>query len=83
MAYADSAGHTGPVAGEYLYRMGLVHSTGQGAPLDLVQAHMWFNLAAIRGVEAAKQCRKELADQMTSGQVAQALRAAREWMQLH
>lgn len=83
MAYADSALLTGPVAGEQLYRMGLVHSTGQGAPLDLVQAHMWFNLAAIRGFDAAKICRKELAEQMTSSQVAQAQRAAREWMQCH
>jgi len=63
-----------------LYRLGLIYSTGQGAPIDLIEAHKWFNLAATRGSEAAKACRKELADQMTSAEVALALRGAREWL---
>jgi hypothetical protein len=41
---------------------------------------MWFNLAAVRGSEAAKECRRELADQMSKDEVAQAQRAAREWL---
>jgi TPR repeat protein len=65
---------------EDLYRLGLIYSTGQGAPLDLVEAHKWFNLAALRGWDAAKHCRKELADQMSSAEIAAAQRAAREWM---
>jgi hypothetical protein len=65
---------------EALYKLGLIYSTGHGEALDLVQAHMWFNLAAMRGFEAAKTSRKELADHMTTGQVAAALRAAREWL---
>ena len=65
---------------EDLYRLGLIYSTGQGAPLDYVEAHKWFNLAALRGFEAAKSCRKELADQMSSAEIAAAQRAAREWM---
>ncbi len=67
-------------AADALYRLGLIYSTGQGAPVDLVQAHMWFNLAALRGLPAAREQRKELADQMTEAQVAAALKAAREWM---
>lgn len=83
MAYADCGRAMGPMAGEELYRLGLVHSTGQGAPMDLVAAHMWFNLAAVRGFAPAKLCRKELADQMTTAEIAAAQRAAREWLQAH
>jgi TPR repeat protein len=65
---------------ENLYRLGLIYSTGEA--VDFVQAHMWFNLAATRGSEAAKACRRELADQMSKDEVAQAQRAAREWLSL-
>jgi TPR repeat protein len=61
-----------------LYKLGLIYSTGDD--VDFVQAHMWFNLAAARGSEAAKECRRELADMLSKDEVAQALRAAREWL---
>ena len=65
---------------EDLYKLGLIYATGQGGEANLVQAHMWFNLAAARGSEAAKESRRELADQMTSLQIAQAQKQAREWL---
>jgi uncharacterized protein len=65
---------------EDLYKLGLIYSTGQGGGVDLVQAHMWFNLAAMRGSEAAKECRRELAEHMSSSEIAQAQKAAREWL---
>jgi TPR repeat protein len=61
-----------------LYKLGLIYSTGQ--EIDLVQAHMWFNLAAVRGSEAAKECRRELSDMMSKDEIAQAQRSAREWL---
>jgi TPR repeat protein len=61
-----------------LYKLGLIYSTGQET--DLVQAHMWFNLAASRGSEAAKECRRELADLMSKDLIAEAQRRAREWL---
>jgi TPR repeat protein len=61
-----------------LYKLGLIYSTGD--EVDFVQAHMWFNLAAARGSEAAKECRRELADMLSKEEMAQALRAAREWL---
>ena len=68
--------------GEELLRIGLLYSTGQGgAPLDLVSAHMMFNLAAMRGSEEAKRYRKELSAEMDRDMVAEAQRAAREWLQ--
>ena len=68
-------------SGDELFRMGLLYSTGQGgAPLDYVSAHMLFNLAAMRGSLEAKIYRKELAQEMASEEVADAQRAAREWL---
>jgi uncharacterized protein len=61
-----------------LYKLGLIYSTGQ--EVNLVQAHMWFNLAAVRGSEAAKECRRELADMMSKDEIATAQRSAREWL---
>jgi uncharacterized protein len=69
------AGHS-----EDLYKLGLIYSTGQGGATDLVQAHMWFNLAAARGSVSARDCRRELADMMTSADIAQAQKLAREWL---
>jgi len=61
-----------------LYKLGLIYSTGE--EVDCIQAHMWFNLAASRGSEAAKECRRELADMMSKDEIAQAQRSAREWL---
>jgi uncharacterized protein len=63
---------------ENLYKLGLIYSTGQD--VDYVQAHMWFNLAASRGSEAAKESRRELADMMSKDLIAEAQRRAREWL---
>jgi len=68
-------------SGDELFRMGLLYSTGQGgAPLDYVSAHMLFNLAAMRGSLEAKLYRKELSQEMDPADVAEAQRAAREWL---
>lgn len=64
-----------------LFRMGMLYSTGQGGmPLDYVSAHMMFNLAAMRGSLEAKIYRKELSQEMDHADVAEAQRAAREWL---
>ncbi len=68
-------------SGDELFRMGLLYSTGQGgAPLDYVSAHKLFNLAAMRGSLEAKVYRKELSQEMDPNDVAEAQRAAREWL---
>ncbi len=67
-------------ASEDLYKLGLIYSTGQGGAVDLVQAHMWFNLAASRGSEAAKDARREVSDMMSTAEIAQAQKSAREWL---
>ena len=68
-------------SGDELFKLGLLYSTGQGgAPLDYVSAHMLFNLAAMRGSVEAKVYRKELSQEMDQVEVAEAQRAAREWL---
>ena len=67
--------------GDELFRLGMLYSTGQGgAPLDLVSAHMLFNLAAMKGSVEAKIYRKELSQEMSSEEVSEAQRAARAWL---
>ena len=69
--------------GEDLYRLGLIYSTGEGETANLVEAHKWFNLAAMMGSEAAKQYRGDLAREMSSTDIAAAQRAARQWLLEH
>lgn len=65
-----------------IYRIGLVYAEGIGVDADIVAAHKWFNLAAARGLTAAKDARQEMAEQMSSEEIAEAQKAAREWMRL-
>jgi len=65
---------------EALYNLGLAYSTGQGVVQDYVAAHKWFNLAAMRGSDVAKNWRNQIAGEMNAGQIAQAQKLAREWL---
>ena len=65
-----------------LYNLGLAYSTGQGVGVDFVAAHKWFNLAAMKGSELAKNWRAQLSAEMSSGQIAEAQRLAREWLSI-
>ena len=69
------------MSGDDLFKLGLMYSTGQGgAPMDLVSAHMIFNLAAMKGSVEARLYRKELSQEMDREAVAEAQRAARRWL---
>ncbi|GGD05133.1 sel1 repeat family protein [Aquisalinus flavus] len=63
-----------------MYRLGLEASTPGAADYDIVKAHKWFNLSAMKGNADARLYRKELLLEMTSDQVADAQRMAREWL---
>ena len=72
---------TPEMSGDDLFKLGLMYSIGQGgAPLDLVSAHMIFNLAAMKGSEEARIYRRELSQEMDRDDVAEAQRAARRWL---
>ncbi|MCT2399227.1 hypothetical protein [Novosphingobium mangrovi (ex Huang et al. 2023)] len=63
------------------FDLGVAFSTGShGATCDLIEAHKWFNLAAVAGFEEANTCRSEVADDMTAREISEAQRRAREWL---
>jgi TPR repeat protein len=66
-----------------LFELGMLYATGRDVAADLVVAHKWFNLAAARGNRSALAHRVELAREMSTEQVAEAQRLAREWLQMH
>ena len=66
-----------------LYDLGVCYQTGTaGAAIDLVEAHKWFNLAAVAGLTAAQDARAEVAEDMTAREIATAQAAARAWLGL-
>lgn len=63
--------------------LGFMYGTGRGVSQDYVRAHKWFSLAAAQGDKlAAKNCDIAAAP-MTSEQIAEAQKLAREWMEQH
>ena len=67
--------------GDAAYDLGICYQTGTaGVAIDLIEAHKWFNLAAIAGMEAAQDARAEVASAMSARQIAAAQAAARAWM---
>jgi len=73
----------GPAAGDVLFALGMMYSVGREMPVDLVSAHKWFNLAAMKGNADAIRLRREIADQMSDAEIAAAQRAARAWLTAH
>ena len=65
---------------EALYNLGLAYSTGQAVDVDYVAAHKWFNLAALKGVLQARSWREQISEEMSSDEIAEAQRQAREWL---
>jgi uncharacterized protein len=70
----------GPAAGDVLFELGMMYSVGRDVPVDLVAAHKWFNLAAMKGNADAVRLRREVADQMSDAEIGAAQRAARDWL---
>jgi uncharacterized protein len=70
--------------GQAQYNLGLAYARGEGVEQNLVKAHMWFNLSASRLNEAprrlaATKSRDQVAGEMSSEQIAEAQKLARDW----
>ena len=65
---------------DVLFERGLFWSSGRSGVVNLVAAHKWFNLAALKGRRDAIQMRREVAELMTDVEIAAAQREARDWM---
>ncbi len=74
---ADAAG--GDV--EAYFDLGVAYSCGTGGcPVDLIEAHKWFNLAAQAGSDAAQASRAEIAEEMSAREISIAQKQARAWL---
>jgi uncharacterized protein len=68
---------------DVLFERGLYWASGRSGVVNLVAAHKWFNLAALKGHVDAIAMRREVAEQMSESEIAAAQREARAWMTTH
>jgi uncharacterized protein len=68
---------------DVLFERGLYWASGRSGVVNLVAAHKWFNLAAVKGRADAIQMRREVAEMMSDVEIATAQREARTWMTTH
>lgn len=79
-AYDTSGGSKGGARPESLFHLGLRYCTGHEVPRNLVEAHKWFNLAAMGGDLRAREYRGEISREMSPAEIAEAQRQARSWL---
>ena len=60
-----------------------MYANGQGVAQNNVQAHLWLALATARGMTISERDRDNVAAKMTSADLAEARRLAREWQAKH
>src|SRR6266581_8636578 len=65
---------------DVLFERGLYWASGRSGVVNLIAAHKWFNLAALKGRTDAIQQRREVAAMMSEVEIAMAQREARAWM---
>ena len=68
---------------DVLFERGLYWASGRSGVVNLVAAHKWFNLAALKGRSDAVAARREVAELMSEIEIAAAQREARDWMTAH
>jgi uncharacterized protein len=60
-----------------------MYYNGNGVLEDYAKAHMWFNLVVVNGSENGGKAGDLIVKEMTSDQIAEAQKMAREWMEEH
>jgi uncharacterized protein len=68
---------------DLLFERGLYWASGRSGVVNLVAAHKWFNLAALKGRVDAVELRREVAEMMSEVEIAMAQREARAWITTH
>ena len=61
--------------------VGYLYAHGHGVRQDYVMAHMWFDIADANGEKTAIENRAIIAAHMTSAEIAEAVKLAREWLE--
>jgi len=86
MARVESIGANpaqGSRGSETFFELGITYSTGREVAPNLVEAHKWFNIAAMKGNREAARLRQEIAEELSAAEIAEAQRAARDWLRTH
>ena len=66
---------------DVLFELAMLYASGRDGQVDLVAAHKWFNLAALKGrVDALQQRLDQAGIEMSDDEIAKAQREARAWM---
>ena len=65
IVYRESPRSLAPAGADAFFQLGMMYSIGRSVPVDLVSAHKWFNIAALRGHHEAVRLRQEVADRMS------------------
>lgn len=68
---------------DVLFERGVYWASGRSGVVNLVAAHKWFNLAALKGRSDAIAARREVAELMSEIEIATAQREARAWITTH
>ena len=68
---------------DVLFERGMYWASGRSGLVDLIAAHKWFNLAALKGRKDAVTLRQEVAGQMSDSEISAAQREARAWVSAH
>ena len=68
---------------EAIFELGMKYCLGRDVAQNNVEAHKWFNIAALKGSDAAKLYRCDVAREMSVSEVAEAQRQARTMLTLH
>jgi hypothetical protein len=68
---------------DVLFERGLYWASGRSGVVNLVAAHKWFNLAALKGRVDAIAQRREVAEMMSEVEISTAQREARAWITTH
>jgi TPR repeat protein len=72
-----------PATADTMFELGMMYASGREVAVDLVTAHKWFNIAAMKGHAEAANMRREIAAEMRDAEIGQAQRAARDWLKAH
>lgn len=78
--HVDMEGVADGGAADAFFELGMMYAAGRDVDANLVLAHKWFNLAALKGNKTALNYRKEIAFEMSKAEIAVAQKLAREYI---
>jgi uncharacterized protein len=66
-----------------MFELGMKYCLGREVAQSYIEAHKWFNIAALKGNDAAKFYRSDISREMSVADISEAQRQARAMLTLH